>query len=200
MGHEGLIEHLGCHVAEGICSTFSVVGTNMPCKLYFSLLRRYKKSTEAGYLPAGNEHAPRVKILYDESDFTEHLLADISSANRSILVDFSFILPSSTTRRILEAVKAKGKDDAVQVRLQGRLQKMDDRLKKAVDEMFSSLGLSWDRCDRQRNHIIIDWRICWYGEIQPLAMSRKSDRAGSIMRIVDENTARELGDDRSPLF
>lgn len=77
---------------------------------------------------------------------------------------------------------------------------MDDRLKKAVDEMFSSLGLSWDRCDRQRNHIIIDWRICWYGEIQPLAMSRKSDRAGSIMRIVDENTARELGDDRSPLF
>lgn len=77
---------------------------------------------------------------------------------------------------------------------------MDDRLKKAVDEMFSSLGLSWDRCDRQRNHIIIDGRISWYGEIQPLAMSRKSDMAGSIMRIVDENTARELGDDRSMLF
>lgn len=76
---------------------------------------------------------------------------------------------------------------------------MDDRLKKAVDEMFSSLGLSWDICDRQRNHII-DWRICWYGEIQPLAMSRKSDWAASIMRIVDENMARELGDDRSMLF
>ena len=77
---------------------------------------------------------------------------------------------------------------------------MDDRLKKAVDEMFSSLGLSWDRCDRQRNHIIIDGRICWYGEIQPLAMSRKSDRAGSIMRIVDENTAMELADIQIPLL
>ena len=141
-----------------------------------------------------------MEILYGGNDFPEQLLADITSATRSILVDFSFILPSSTTRRILEAVKAKGKDDAVQVRLQGRLQKMDDRLKKAVDEMFSSLGLSWDICDRQRNHIIIDGRICWYGEIQPLAMSRKSDRAASIMRIVDENTARELGDDRSMLF
>lgn len=64
MDHEGLIEHLGCHVAEGICRTFSVVETNIPCKLCFSLLYRYKKSTEAGYLPAGNEHAPQVKILY----------------------------------------------------------------------------------------------------------------------------------------
>ena len=166
-------------------------------RMFASRQRIYRK---LGVLPAGDEHAPQMKILYDESDFTEQLLADISSATRSILVDFSFILPSSTTRRILEAVKVKGKDDAIQVRLQGRLQKMDDRLKKAVDEMFSSLGLSWDRCDRQRNHIIIDWRICWYGEIQPLAMSRKSDRAASIMRIVDENTAKELADDRSPLF
>ena len=30
--HECLIEHLGCHVAEGICRAFGVVEINIPCK------------------------------------------------------------------------------------------------------------------------------------------------------------------------
>ena len=77
---------------------------------------------------------------------------------------------------------------------------MDGKLKNAVDEMLSRLDLPWSSSERQMNCIIIDGRISWYGEIQPLGMSRKSEEAGTIMRIVDENTAKELGDDRSPLF
>lgn len=77
---------------------------------------------------------------------------------------------------------------------------MDGKLKNAVDEMLSRLDLPWTSCERQMNCIIIDGRISWYGEIQPLGMSRKSEEAGTIMRIVDENTAMELVDDQIPLL
>lgn len=166
-------------------------------RMFASRQRIYRK---LGFLPSGDEHAPQVKILYCEKDFLEVLLADIASAARSVFVFFSFILPSSTTRRILEAVKARGEDDGIRIGIQGGLQKMDGKLKNAVDEMLSRLDLPWSSSERQMNCIIIDGRISWYGEIQPLGMSRKSEEAGTIMRIVDENTAMELADVQIPLL
>ena len=166
-------------------------------RMFASRQRIYRK---LGFLPSGDEHAPQVKILYGEKDFLEVLLADISSAARSVFVFFSFILPSSTTRRILEAVKARGEDDGIRIGIQGGLQKMDGKLKNAVDEMLSRLDLPWSSSERQMNCIIIDGRISWYGESQPLGMSRKSEEAGTIMRIVDENTAMELADVQIPLL
>ena len=36
--HECLIEHLGCHVAEGICRAFGVLEINIPCKRLFQVV------------------------------------------------------------------------------------------------------------------------------------------------------------------
>lgn len=157
--------------------------------MYTKRLSIYRK---LGFIPLSDEKMPYEKILYDDSDFLDPLLSDITKANKEIILSTSFLLPSYTTKKIFSSLLSKS--SSIHVVLYGKNSSYMN-IEKENDRLIKESGISFISVENPRNFIVLDRTICWYGEMNVLGQS-KSNESGhkSILRIVDIETAKCLID------
>lgn len=166
-------------------------------RLGYMFSKRITIYRKLGCIPFSDTLAPYEKMLYDESDFLDALLSDISNAESGIVLSTSFLLPSSVTEKVFHAASMKD----IPVLLRCRKSACDESLDKANARLISESGLHVINADNPRNYIVIDRRISWYGEMNILGLGRKSmGERTSIMRILDEDVARCLINDDDENF
>lgn len=161
-------------------------------KLSYMFTKRLSVYRKLGCIPYSDVTEPYEKILYDDSDFLEMLISDISKAKKDIIFSTSYLLPSSITKRIFKAaIEAQ-----VIISLRGKSSTGNIKLDQENDRIISQLGLSFMVVDNPKNYIVVDGYISWYGEINVLGRSKKNEgKRYSIMRILDKDTACSLIED-----
>ena len=157
--------------------------------MYTKRLSIYRK---LGFIPLSDEKMPYEKFLYDDSDFLNPLLSDITKANKEIILSTSFLLPSYTTKKIFSSLLSKS--SSIHVVLYGKNSSYMN-IEKENDRLIKESGISFINVENPRNFVVLDRTICWYGEMNVLGQS-KSNESGhkSILRIVDIETAKCLID------
>ena len=155
--------------------------------MYTKRLSIYRK---LGFIPLSDEKMPYEKLLYDDSDFLDPLLLDITKANKEIILSTSFLLPSYTTKKIFSGLLSKS--SSIHVVLYGKNSSYMN-IEKENDRLIKESGISFISVENPRNFVVLDRTICWYGEMNVLGRS-KSNESGhkSILRIVDVETAKCL--------
>ena len=148
--------------------------------------RRLSIYIKLGCIPYSNISEPYEKILYDESDFLETLISDITKAKNEIVFSVSYILPSEITKKIF-SVSAQRK---ISVYLRGKTSRENFAIENENKRMLSEYGLNMTIVNNPKNYIVIDRYISWYGEMNILGQSKRniSDKK-SVMRIIDKDTA-----------
>ena len=155
-------------------------------KLSYMFSRRLSIYIKLGCIPYSNISEPYEKILYDESDFLETLISDITKAKNEIVFSASYILPSEITKKIF-SVSAQRK---ISVYLRGKTSRENFAIENENKRMLSEYGLNMTIVNNPKNYIVIDRYISWYGEMNILGQSKRniSDKK-SVMRIIDKDTA-----------
>lgn len=120
-------------------------------------------------------------------------------SEKEIMLSSSFLLPSAVTRRIFEELKLKR--DAVSIMLFMKQNKKEAKLDELSLKYLKDISISVTVLDRARNFIVIDRKICWYGELNILGLGKKDiEKGSSIMRILDKQAATSLIENNTNLL
>ena len=122
--------------------------------MYTKRLSIYRK---LGFVPLYDEKMPYEKLLYDDSDFLDSLLSDITKANKEIILSTSFLLPPFTTKKIFSSLLAKS--SLIRVVLYGKNSSYVN-IEKENDSLIKESGISFISVENPRNFVVIDRTIC----------------------------------------
>lgn len=168
-------------------------------RLSYMFTKRVTIYKKLGFIPLGDNKIPYERILYFSYDFLAPLIADIKGAEKEIMLSSSFLLPSAVTRRIFEELKLKS--DAVSIMLFMKQNKKEAKLDELSLKYLNDISISVAILDRARNFIVIDRKICWYGELNILGLGKKDiEKGSSIMRILDKQAATSLIENNTNLL
>ena len=82
-----------------------------------------------------------------------------------------------------------------------RQNKKDVKLDELSLKYLNDISISVTVLDRARNFIVIDRKICWYGELNILGLGKKDiEKGSSIMRILDKQAATSLIENNTNLL
>ena len=147
--------------------------------------RRISIYRKLGYISGESTETPYPKIIFTQDDYLEKLIQDIEKARTRIIISASFVAVSAVTESIISAVSdasIKGVDVEFRMKSEG--------IFPAVSAMFSKYLISPRTAGNPQNFIVIDMKISWYGQFNPMGQGNISSEDGlSILRILDEEAA-----------
>ena len=155
-----------------------------------------------GFLPLAKTSFPHERGLHNGETFFDSLEKDFLSARKEIVVSITYALPSTISMQILESLSA-AKSRGTLVTIRGSLKNVSQAMASRFLSEIEKRELDFTKVNRCVGSIIIDGRICWYGELNPFAISAKTmDNAKNqyILRIVDEDAVKHLYEDDESLF
>ena len=160
--------------------------------------RRVSIYKRLGYIQHGNESAPAQKILYDGSDYSAALLDDISAAGSEIILSASFISVSGASKAIISKVAERTRTG---IRTELRMRQLPSDTKyNNLRRLLLDSGISIAFSADPLCFAVIDRKISWYGELNPLGSSDDMHHQASILRIADTVTAECLLRSRQEFF
>ena len=159
-------------------------------RMYHKRLSAYRS---VGYsIKAYADGAEVESVIYDESDYFEHVINDIKNAKKNILVSSPYI-----QKKKIDAIKSlliEKFQSGVRITLCiKKLEDYSDKQKAYISEFISEMmkqGINVVQVTQNRyKYMIIDNNIIWYGGLDIFGGSLEES---SLIRIQNEGLANEL--------
>jgi len=159
-------------------------------RMYHKRLTAYRS---VGYsMKAYADGAEVESVIYDESDYFEHVINDIKNAKKNILISSPFI-----QKKKIDAIKSlliEKYQSGVRITLCiKKIEDYSDKQKAYISEFISEMmkqGINVVQVTQNRyKYMIIDNNIVWYGGLDIFGGSLEES---SLIRIQNEELANEL--------
>lgn len=156
--------------------------------MYIKRLSIYRK---LGYVPLNNTEKPSMEMLFDDISFENTFISDVKKASKTIVISSTYIVLSTITNRILDALLEKSsKRTAITIICDNK--KMEMPGYQTIKKKIENTGICIEETSTISNHAIFDGMICWYGDFSILGQSSKTQQSNirrSMLRIINKDVA-----------